>query len=98
MKPGRLQRGAGSTQTMNLPKHPTDFDDMLRSLEETWEIGDISRKLAPLKMLVEESQPRFEIRESQPLGPASSSMLCKRREKAKAPAMSGGWIRFGSLV
>lgn len=48
-KPSRLQRGAVFTQTINLRKPSTDFADMVRALEDNWEIGDASRKQVPFK-------------------------------------------------
>lgn len=60
-KPLRLQRGAVFTQTINLRKLSTDFADMVRALEDTWEIGDASRKQVPFKSLVQWSQACTEL-------------------------------------
>lgn len=83
---------------VHLRKLPTDFDDMLRALEETWEIGDVSRNQAPKKTLIQGSQDRTEIRKSHPFGRASSSMLCKRRATSNSSSISGVWIGFGELL
>lgn len=60
-KPSRLQRGAVFTQTINLRKLSTDFADMVRALEDNWEIGDASRKQVPFKSLVQWSQACTEL-------------------------------------
>lgn len=95
IKPWRLQSGALFTHTNNLPRLPTEFDDMLRALEEAWEKGGVSRNQAPLKTSVQGSHARSEKRKSQPFGRASSSMLCKR---AIVSPISGGWLPFCALL